>query len=259
MSIHAKQMQVCALVLKIFKNIELTNKEYIKHLDGNEEDNYIENLIVDTKSNKYKQFAKEGKFDNFIHTTIKNDILVERYEYIDENNVKWKSIYGYEGLYEIGTNGHIKYLTKDGKKHDMSINDNGRKGYLIVQLRKNGKRSSKLVHRLVMENFKPLENMNDLQVNHIDGNNKNNDISNLEWVTAKENMKHANDNGLVNNQSVFFKYNGKKYFYIHEIMKEYDLSVQEAQNVVERVPIREATYVKRWKEKMACQMKNGKS
>lgn len=246
-SIHAKKMQVSTLVLKTFKNIELTSKEYIKHLDGNEENNCIENLIVDTKSNRYKQLAKEGKFDNFIHSTTKNDVLIEPYEYTDENNVKWKSIHGYEGLYEIGTNGHIKYLTKDGSKHNMSINNNGKKGYLIVQLRKNGQRSSELVHRLVMENFHPLENMNDLQVNHIDGNNKNNDISNLEWVTAKENMKHANDNGLVNNQSVFFKYKGKEYFHIHEIMKEYDLSVQEAQNVVERVPIREAVYVKRWK------------
>lgn len=66
-----------------------------------------------------------------------------------------------------------------------------RNGYLIIFL--NGKTYN--IHRLVAETF--IENINNYKiVNHKDGNRKNNHISNLEWVTHKENSKHSIENNL---------------------------------------------------------------
>lgn len=56
---------------------------------------------------------------------------------------------------------------------------------------------NKYVHRLIAENFIP--NPHNLpMVNHKDGNKWNNNISNLEWVTASENAQHAHTQGLAN-------------------------------------------------------------
>ena len=52
-----------------------------------------------------------------------------------------------------------------------------------------------MVHRIVAEVFLPNPN-NYPVVNHVDGNKKNPDISNLEWTTFSGNSKHAFDIGL---------------------------------------------------------------
>lgn len=53
-----------------------------------------------------------------------------------------------------------------------------------------------LVHRFIMETMNPVDNMENLQVNHIDGNKQNNSVSNLEWCTCSENLKHAFSHNL---------------------------------------------------------------
>lgn len=64
------------------------------------------------------------------------------------------------------------------------------KGYLLACLSLDGKPHGKLVHRLVAQAFIPNPEGKP-QVNHKDSNRKNNHVANLEWVTPKENMAHA--------------------------------------------------------------------
>ena len=65
---------------------------------------------------------------------------------------------------------------------------NGR--YMKVALCIKGKLKQFLVHRLVAKAFVPNPE-NKREANHIDGNKTNNKVSNLEWVTARENQIHA--------------------------------------------------------------------
>lgn len=81
--------------------------------------------------------------------------------------------------------GYIKKLKKNVNKY----------GYEYVRLSKDKKAKHVLVHRFICSIFK-LNELNKEQVNHIDGNKKNNRIDNLEWVTAKENTDHAFNKGL---------------------------------------------------------------
>lgn len=68
--------------------------------------------------------------------------------------------------------------------------------YLIVSMLINWKLTTKYIHRLVAENF--IDNvLNKEQVNHIDWNKLNNNISNLEWNTRSENIQHAYDTWLI--------------------------------------------------------------
>lgn len=74
-----------------------------------------------------------------------------------------------------------------------------RNGYCKLNIRlKDGSDKTLSIHRLVAMAFNPVPNMDTLEVNHIDGNKDNNHISNLEWVTHYDNMKHARETGLLN-------------------------------------------------------------
>lgn len=63
-------------------------------------------------------------------------------------------------------------------------------------LKKDGKCTRLLYHRLKMVAFNPVENMENLQVNHINGNKHDNRLKNLERITPKENIVHSWKNNL---------------------------------------------------------------
>ena len=95
----------------------------------------------------------------------------------------------YNDFIEVYENGVV--LSR-GKELKGEICKNG---YKRVHVSKNGKSKRLLVHRIVATAFIP--NPDNLpEVNHKDGNKQNNNVSNLEWVTASENQKHAYKTGL---------------------------------------------------------------
>lgn len=129
-------------------------------------------------------------------------------------NIKIKDIIGYEGIYKVTEEGKIISLNFGAKNHALSGVQKPLKqirsssGYYHVQLYKNGKPSTKLVHKIVAEAFIPNPD-NKAEVNHIDGNKANNCASNLEWVTRKENLSHAVETGLKRRSPMLGKTGGK--------------------------------------------------
>lgn len=96
----------------------------------------------------------------------------------------------------INNNGEI-ISTLNGKKKVLSQGVSTR-GYKQIGFRQNGKIKVYTIHRLVAEAFIPNPE-NKPCINHIDTNKFNNNVSNLEWCTYKENYTHAKNNGLQNN------------------------------------------------------------
>lgn len=105
-------------------------------------------------------------------------------------------------------NGFPNYtITDDGHVYSLNYMNTGKKnklkpridkyGYHTVHFRRDGMHINKSIHRLVAEHFIPNpENLP--QVNHIDGDKANNNVSNLEWCTNSHNINHALNLKLIN-------------------------------------------------------------
>lgn len=115
----------------------------------------------------------------------------------------WKDIPRYEGIYQastfgrirsidrkITTNGNCKIVHQRSRTGRILVQREQNGGYYIVSISVNGKRKVCTVHRLVAKTF--LDNTNNFRdVNHKDGNKKNNNIDNLEWISHSDNIKHS--------------------------------------------------------------------
>ena len=106
-----------------------------------------------------------------------------------------KKISGYEGLYMADTDGNVFRVKKDGLKILKPVKNND--GYLQVYLYKFGKKSGKLVHRLVLETFYPNKDADKLTVNHKDEDKTNNSLDNLEWMTLADNIRYSQAKPIV--------------------------------------------------------------
>lgn len=112
---------------------------------------------------------------------------------LNSNNVEqWKGIKGFENLYEISTLGNIRN-TRGKLLHPFKLNS----GYLAIKVTVQNKSYHFLIHRLVLETFKPYQIQDKkITVNHKNCDKTDNRLENLEWMTYSENNRHAMNNGL---------------------------------------------------------------
>lgn len=103
----------------------------------------------------------------------------------------YRQIENYEGLYEVSDLGNVRSLRRNRLMKPYKMPN----GYLHVALTKDRICSSLRIHRLVANEFIP--NPLDLpEINHLDGNKENNQLTNLQRVNRSENMIHALENNL---------------------------------------------------------------
>lgn len=201
---------LCLLVAETFLN-KKEDSIYPHHLDGDLKNNKVSNLRWFSQEGYWKLLNKEVSFEGEI----------------------WKDVKGFEGIYKVSNLGRVVGLYRTvfvtptpklikGGILSTTLQNNG---YLRVGLRDNGKkRLSKSVHRIVLHSFNPVDNYEELQVNHINGIKSDNNLDNLEWCTASENQIHALRTGLSTvrrgENSNYSKLNNKSVLEIRHLFKK---------------------------------------
>lgn len=156
----------------------------------------------------------------------------------------WRDIKDYEGKYQVSNLGNVKSLNYNHTENEkLLLPAVCSKGYLFVHLCKNGKIKNYLVHRLVADAFIPdktnfkyfdekdrleyINNLDKLQVNHKDEDQKNNNVNNLEWCTNYYNQLYGTHNEKIakaNSKTVYqYDLNGN---FIQEWPSAYEIQRQ---------------------------------
>ena len=175
-----KSIAVHRTVMETFSPTEEnTATMAVVHINGNKEDNRLENLKWIPRSDLYQK---------------KIDMDYDCSFSFDESSFRQIE----DTTYYVNKEGVI--INK--KTHRVISGSADKDGYIRFRLYyPDGSVRTTSIHRAVLETFNPVENMELLEINHIDGNKSNNNIENLEWVTHSRNMKHALENGLLENCS----------------------------------------------------------
>lgn len=109
----------------------------------------------------------------------------------------WKEVKDFEGRYFISNSGRLRSINGTNKGETILACYLDSTGYYSATLRKVPLKRKVRIHTLVAEHFLINPHLTVRQtVNHIDGNKLNNHVSNLEWISAKENVVHATKMGL---------------------------------------------------------------
>lgn len=108
------------------------------------------------------------------------------------DNIIWKPVVGYEGVYEVSNTGLVRRVLKYNYSYPRILKPIECNGYYKVTLSKKNVKKQKSIHRIVAEAFLP--NTDGLEmVNHKDENGHNNNVNNLEWCTRAYNQLYSID------------------------------------------------------------------
>ena len=117
---------------------------------------------------------------------------------ISAEDEEWRPVVGYEGHYEVSDRGQLRRIwqcrgTRAGRISGGTVNKGG---YVIVTLSRDNHKEMSMLHRIVAQAFIGPRPDDRHEINHKDGNKRNNAVTNLEWVTRSQNNQHAYDTGL---------------------------------------------------------------
>lgn len=109
---------------------------------------------------------------------------------------EWKDVVGYEGRYSVSSLGRVRSNSRtvwNGKGNhvlkERIMKQCSPQGYPVVNLTMKNRQETRMVHHLIAESFldHTMNGHKGLLIDHIDNNQLNNNLKNLQLVTARTN------------------------------------------------------------------------
>lgn len=161
--IKLKEYSVHRTVLEVFNPVENMENKWVTRVDGNKENNNLNNLIwIDKPLPKVKKETKN--FKSVFYTPLEDESFLP--------------VYGYEERYIISNLGNIVEIESSKKLYKGF---NNKESYVTCNLYKNGSYKRVNVAKEVLRAFNSIKNDNYFTVYYLDNDSKNINIENLQW------------------------------------------------------------------------------